>query len=67
MLKDFDFCICFLLGICYRVFIPLEMTVGAVASKVEVVCVTGLPARTEMFVPSFYLWMGGASQKAGFW
>jgi hypothetical protein len=57
--KDFEFCICNSPNLCYRVFIPAVES----DSKPEVVCVTGLPARTApTFVPFFYLGAGALSQ-----
>src|SRR5271157_6227060 len=52
---NFDFCICFNPNLCYGVYIPV-MERPIAASKLEVSCVTGLPARTApTFVPSFFV------------
>ena len=54
--KNFDFCSCILLNLCYGVFIPAVEMVECFVSNAEVVCVTGLPARTlTQFVPFFCL------------
>jgi hypothetical protein len=52
---NFDFCICFPPNLCYGVYIPVKEAVEHTAPELEVVCVTGLPARTARpFVPSFF-------------
>ena len=49
---NFEICICIFPNLCYGVYIPVMESL----SKPEVVCVTGLPARTARpFVPSFSL------------
>jgi hypothetical protein len=46
-INNFDFCICILLNLCYGVYIPVGETADPANSELEVVCVTGLPARAE--------------------
>ena len=52
--RNFEFCICIFLDLCYRVFIPV-VEATETPSRPGEVCVTGLPARTApTFVPSFF-------------
>ena len=53
--NNFVFCIWLLLNLCYGVYIPVEKAAVDATSRLGVVCVTGLPARTARpFVPSFF-------------
>jgi hypothetical protein len=53
--NNFDFCICIPLDLCYGVYIPVMEGLQSALLLLEVVCVTGLPARTaRTFVPSFF-------------
>src|SRR5579862_8065916 len=54
--KNIEFCICIPRNLCYAVFIPVDEMVETVSILPEVVCVTGLPARTaksscRLFLP----------------
>jgi hypothetical protein len=53
--ENIKFCICLVGNLWYCVYIPVMESGLLIAPKLEVVCVTGLPARTaKPFVPSFF-------------
>jgi hypothetical protein len=63
---NFDFCICIQFNLCYGVYIPVEKAVEMPLTRLEVVCVTGLPARTARpFVPSFFAFKRAVMRASG--